>query len=136
MGNLRKIISIIIFCIVLMVAIYGYHAFKDKMNYVDEQNKQIAEAFSNNWFSIYQNSKEVMGSQISFIMDQAEGENAKVLVKTLANRQGVEYSKNKRYNINDINDDNYINENANFNISAQKDKYGKITEVILDQVEQ
>lgn len=83
-------------------------------------------------FSTYDNVV-LNGAYIIDAEKIANTNNIPILVKTLKSNDFIEYSRNNTYKVIDKNDPNYIDNNAKFKFSLDKDEKGNVRGIRIQQ---
>ena len=83
-------------------------------------------------FSMYDNVV-LNGASIGNAAGVANANNIPILVKTLKSNNFIEYTKTNTYKVTDKNDPNYIDNNAKFKFSLDKDENGDVRAVRIQQ---
>ncbi|AGK98623.1 hypothetical protein [Clostridium pasteurianum] len=83
-------------------------------------------------FSMYDNVV-LNGVSIWAAAGVANANSIPILVKTLKSNNFIEYTKGNAYKVTDKNDPNYIDNNAKFKFSLDKDENGNVRGIRIEQ---
>ncbi|MFT8312708.1 MAG: hypothetical protein ABF633_00415 [Clostridium sp.] len=124
-----------IICIICIIgaALLSPHIARSFSNwYISEGVKNSSFITKKMQFSVYDNVV-LNGASIWAAAGVANGNNIPILVKTLKSNNFIEYTKTNTYKVTDKNDPNYIDNNAKFKFSLDKDDNGDVRGIRIQQ---
>lgn len=128
--NLKGIIVIVIIAIILFNPNGIVNSFS---RWYTNKGTQVGEHLAKDLqYSTYDNSV-LTGTYVYAAAGTANANNIPILVKTLKSNSFVEYTKTNTYKVTDKNDPNYIDNNAKFKFSLDKDEKGNIKGIRIEQ---
>ncbi|MDF2505367.1 hypothetical protein, partial [Clostridium sp.] len=128
-----KKLKIIFIIGIIAVALLSPRISKSFSNwYINKGVKNSAFINKKMQFSMYDNVV-LNGASIHAAAGVANANNIPIAVKTLKSNSFTEYTKTKTYNVTDKNNPNYIDNNAKFKFSLDKDEKGNVRGIRIEQ---